>query len=146
MRRTRIWLLALLVLAGVAAAAWTMKPLTAQVRSEVGYVDRELIVDAYVGRELAAIMDARDRLQAEFDRESAELDFAAREQLFAEYAGMLAAFELEIGIEDRLREIENALAAAAAESGVSVIVDQEMVVWGGVDLTEAVLRRLGLID
>lgn len=146
MKRSRGWLIGVLAVAVVAAWAWNMKPLTAQIRTEVGHVDRDLIIDAYAGREIVAILQERDRLQEQFDRESAELDEAARQRLFAEYEERLVAYESELGIDRRMREIENALAAAAAEAGVSVIVDREVVVWGGVDLTEAVLRRLGLLD
>ena len=146
MKPTRIWLLAALAVALVAAAALTMNPLTAQVRSEVGYVDRDLIVEAYAGREIASVLQERDRLQEEFDKEAADLDMAARQRLFAEYEERLAAYEQELGVERRMREIENALAEVVAESGVTVIVDRSAVVWGGVDLTQAVLRRLGVID
>src|SRR5690606_19761856 len=115
--------------------------MAAQMRSNVGYVDSDVLVQAYAGREIEAAREAvrqeRDRLQEAFDRESADLDEAAKEQLFAEYQARLAAYEEELGveIERRLSEIGEVLQAVAAENGVNVIVERAAVVWGGVDLT-----------
>ncbi len=95
-----------------------------------------------------AVRQERDRLQEEFDRLSADLDEAAKEQLFNEYQGRLEAYEQELGteIEERLNEIGEVLEAVARENGVTVVVDRAAVVWGGVDLTGEVLRRLGVLD
>lgn len=152
MRLSRIWLLAVLAIAVVIGAAIWINPMAAQMRSNVGYVDSDVLVQAYAGREIEAAREAvrqeRDRLQEAFDRESADLDEAAKEQLFAEYQARLAAYEEELGveIERRLSEIGEVLQAVAAENGVNVIVERAAVVWGGVDLTGAVLRRLGVVD
>lgn len=148
MRRTVPVIFALAVVAVAAAAWWWGHPLIAQVKSEVGYVDWELVANAYAAPEIASIEQERDRLQEEFDREAASLEEPAVLELFAEYEARLDAFRQAVyaSIQERLLEIEKAVADAAAEAGVSVVVDQNVVVWGGVDLTEAVLRRLGLIE
>lgn len=148
MKRFYKALLAALALAMVVAAAWSIGPLTAQQRSEVGYIDWEFVVNAYWQVEIDMVLEERDRLQEEFNRESADLDEDAKLELFAEYEARLDAFEQEVFVdaEQRMKEIETALAEAAVEAGVSVVVDHGAVVWGGVDLTEPVMRRLGLID
>lgn len=146
-RKGMVAVFALAVVAAVAAALWG-NPLVAQVRSDVGYVDWELVANTYAAPEIALIEQETDRLQEEFDRKSAGLEEAARLQMFAEYEARLDAFkqEMYVNIQERLREIERAVAEAAAEAGVSVVVDRGVVVWGGVDLTDNVMRRLGLID
>lgn len=152
MKISRAWMLAAAAVAVVAAAVVILNPLAAQTQSTVGYVDSELLIQAYAGREIEAAREAvrqeRDRLQEEFDRLSADLDEAAKEQLFNEYQGRLEAYEQELGteIEERLNEIGEVLEAVARENGVTVVVDRAAVVWGGVDLTGEVLRRLGVLD
>ena len=151
MRGKRNWLLvpaALLLVAAVTLSfhSASQRSLSAQVRTEVGYVDWDLILEAYAGDAIAAVLAERDRLQEEFDRQAPSLDEAARRQLFGEYERRLADFERDMDIERLLSEIDAAMNAVAQESGVTVIVDQSAVVWGGVDLTGAILRRLGVIQ
>ncbi|MBO2521868.1 MAG: hypothetical protein CW345_08725 [Firmicutes bacterium] len=143
------WLYLLVALAAAAVAvslAGDRSPLSAQTQSPVGFIDRDLVLRSYAGEAIAAVLAERDRLQEEFDRIAARLDEEAKLALFQEYEERLARYEEEMGIDQLIGDIDQALAAAAAEAGVSVVVDQSAVVWGGVDLTGAVLRRLGVIQ
>lgn len=152
MKSKRTWLLVTAAVVAVSAAAlflWYPSPqgsLSAQVRSQVGYVDWDLILSSYAGDAISAVLAERDRLQGEFDSQASELDEAGRRALFEEYERRLAAYEHEMGIERLMSDIDAALSAVAAENGVTVILDPTAVVWGGVDLTGPVLRRLGVLD
>lgn len=151
MKRSDAWLFigtAVLILAAsfLLTGGAPQDSLSAQVRTEVGYVDWDLILSAYAGDAIAAVLAERDRLQEEFDRQAPGLEEDARLALFQEYERRLADFEREMEIDRLMSDIDQAMSAVAAEAGVTVIVDRGAVVWGGVDLTGAVLRRLGVAE
>lgn len=116
----------------------------AQQQSTVGYVDRDAIVDAYAGTQIAMVIRERDRLQELFDQESQGLDEEAKLALFEEYEGRLQEFEESVGIRQLMEDMTRAFQEVAAENGVDVILDVSSVVYGGVDLTSRVAERLGL--
>ena len=136
-------------LAGVVAllgvALWGIGRSNAAVESQIGYIDQDLIVEAYAGPQIDAVIRERDRLQALFDSESANLDAEEKQALFMKYEQQLQQFEAQVGIRRLMTEIDQALQASAEAHGVTVVLDINAVVLGGIDLTQDVQRRLGLI-
>lgn len=116
----------------------------AESRSNVGYLDRQAIVDDYAGAQIAMVINERDRLQVLFDVESEGLEEPEKQELFARYESQLLAYEESVGIRGLMEDIETALREAAEEHGVDVILDDSVVVYGGVDLTDAVRSKLGI--
>lgn len=116
----------------------------------VGYVDLKAIQAQYLVPNLQAPMAALEQqlieLQAEFDQQSAGLDDEAKQALFNTYQQHLDAQSAEV---ERLQhdleaKILEAIASVAAEQGVEAVLAKQVVLYGGTDLTGAVLRRLGV--
>lgn len=135
-------LVAVLALGLAVAAVFGLWSTTASAESVVGYVDRDYVIEAYAGAQIAAVIQERDRLQREFDEVSQDLDEAEKQALFEEYEARLIAYEQEVGIAALMQNIEDALQAVAEEYGVTVIVDHSVIIFGGIDLTAAVLNHL----
>lgn len=134
-----LWIGALVL---VAAALAVGNTLFAQIESAVGYVDVERLINEY----LVPVLDeplAREtaRLQAEFDAASADLSDEEKRKLFAEYQNRLDAIKQQM-VDEQLPFINDAVAAVAQRQGVTVVLDRQVVLYGGVDLTEAVLAEL----
>jgi len=134
-----LWIGALVVVAAALAAGNT---LFAQIESAVGYVDVERLINEY----LVPVLDeplAREtaRLQAEFDTASADLPEEEKLELFRQYQNRLDAIKQRM-VDEQLPFINDAVAAVAQRQGVTVVLDRQVVLYGGVDLTEAVLAEL----
>ncbi|BAS28900.1 OmpH family outer membrane protein [Limnochorda pilosa] len=140
-------------LASILAAVLLLVPQAAGAQEEaprVGYVDVQLIRSQYLAPNLEGAMAELDRtrtaLQDEFDQKSASLDDQEKQALFDEYQKRLDASAQELRrlqAEFEARVLE-AIAAVAGEQGVEIVLQKEVVLHGGVDLTASVLRRLGV--
>lgn len=137
---------AVVVVGILVTAAWVGLPGRAASESTVGYIDSQYVLMAYAGPQIEAANRESSRLQQLLDEEAAGLDEGARRELFLKYQRQLDEFEAELGIPDRLNDIDAAIRAAAEAHGVTVVLDISAVIMGGVDLTGDVLRRLGLIE
>lgn len=138
---------AALLLAGLLAAALPGASLAAQQGQGVtfGLVDSDRIIDEYLAEELREpLQQATQELQAEFDRESEGLDDQAKERLFYEYQARLDAIR-EALIQERLPKIQNAIREVAEANGINIVIDSSAIHYGGVDLTDQVLARLGVV-
>ena len=109
-------------------------------------MDKVLIFDEYAGSEFSAVTQHRDELQLEYDNAASGLADEEKRALYLEYQKKLHDFEVEVGLQERLDEIADAIEASAQEHGVEIVLDIEAVVLGGVDLTLDVARRLGLTE
>jgi len=139
-RGSALWLGALVLSAAVAFVAGTT--LFAQTESTVGYVDVDRLINEY----LVPVLDeplAREtaRLQAEFDAASADLEEEEKRELFMQYQYLLDAIKQQM-VDEQLPFINEAVAAVAQRSGVTVVLERQVVLYGGVDLTDAVLQEL----
>lgn len=145
----KLWykpVLCLAVVALVGVLFWGGKPSTAAEESNIGFVDQDLVIDAYAGDQIAAVIRQRDLLQEKFDNESSDLSEEEKRQLFLQYEAELQAFEANVGIRTLMDEIDQAFQASAEAHGVTVILDQGAIVMGGVDLTRDIQERLGLLS
>lgn len=110
--------------------------------SSIGYVDVSRIIDEYLAPRLNEPL-AREtaRLQAEFDERAQHLSEPERQELFLQYQALLNLIKQEM-IEEYLPAIERAVAAVAQREQVSVVLEKQAVLYGGVDLTDLVLEYL----
>lgn len=127
-----------------ASSLWSSR---AQDRSEVGWIDDSALVNDYLvakaSAEIALVNQETARLQAQFDRERLGLNEAEAEQLFYQYQARLEAYRQEL-YGPYLEELRAAIEQVAEEHGVSVVLNQQVVLWGGVDLNEPVRQLVGL--
>lgn len=144
MTRFQKGIVAALFIALLVAAAGGLISSTAAVETSVGYVDKDAIVDEYAGPQISSVVKERDRLQKKFDEESKSLDAQAKKELFSKYEEQLKAFETKVGIRKLMADVDAAFKKVAEENGVDVIVEQSAVVYGGVDLTQAIRKELEL--
>ncbi len=108
----------------------------------VGYVNLERIW-------AQALLPALDPpLQAETERLQAELDQlvegkseAERQALFEEYQGRLYARQQQL-LDPMLLYVGEVIGQVAEAMGVTIVIDAQSVLWGGVDMTAAVLDAI----
>lgn len=140
--------LALAIMMAVAVVgAVSVWPSNAANGSEVGYLDDVALVNEYLNAKatsaIAKVEAETERLQAEFDQERQGLGQSETQALFQQYEARLAAYRQEL-FQPFLEELEAAIQKVAEENGVTVVLNQEVVVLGGVDLTQPVRELLGL--
>lgn len=114
----------------------------AQTEGEIGVIDIDSIWSVKL---LPALEDAlvaeTARLQAELDKAVIGKSEAEQQQLFDEYQAQLYAYQQEL-VDELLAQVHETIAVVAEELGLSVVLDANSVMYGGVDVTEAVLNRL----
>src|SRR5690625_2542241 len=134
---------AVLVIAVLGAPGlWAAADSSAAGAGPVGFVDVAKLIDDY----LAPIVDGplqeeTLRLQAEFEEAARELDEQAAEELFERYQTMLNLVKHDL-IEEQLPVINAAIGAVAEREAITVVLDKQSVLHGGVDLTVLVLEYL----
>lgn len=110
-------------------------PAHGQSDTQVGVVNLERVLTEYMAEPL---LDARDELQDEFDKKSADLeDETEIAELFGEYQSQLNELENEYRT-----KIQDAITEVGEKQGLDVILPQSGVLYGGVDLTDEVLAVL----
>lgn len=138
-------LLSLIVLAVLSLALhgwWSGQQLSAAGGGPVGYVDVGRLIDDYLAPMVDGPLTSETlRLQAEFEAAARTLDEAATEELFEQYQAMLNLVKHDL-IEEQLPAVNEAIAAVAQREAVTVVLDKQSVLHGGVDLTELVLHYL----
>lgn len=120
--------------------------LSAAAEGSVGYVDVTRLIDEY----LAPLLDeplAQEtaRLQAEFDQQAEGLSDEEKQQLFNHYQALLNMIKQEM-IDEHLPNIDRAVGEVARREQIAVVLEQQAVLYGGVDLTELVLAYLRAND
>lgn len=137
-------LLAAILVIGTGAAAAQDEP------SGVAFVDMQVIETQYLLPNLqgprAQLEQRVIDLQAEFDERSAGLDDEEKQSLFNQYQNRLdlEAAQLYQFRDELVARIQRAIAGVASEQGFAIVLSKEAVLYGGTDLTGAVLRRLGV--
>lgn len=114
----------------------------AQIEGDIGVIDIDTIWN------LKLLPALEEQLIAETARLQAELDAAAigksedeKQILFDGYQSQLYTFQQGL-VDELLEQVRLAIAVIADELGLSVVLDANSVMYGGVDVTEAVLARL----
>ena len=102
--------------------------------SKVGVVNLDAVYTQYMAPPL---VNARDEMQAEFDEKSAELDEDEKTELFMEYQEKLTAMERQYR-----EDVQDAVNEVGQKQGVDVIVNASVVLYGGIDLTDDVIKSL----
>lgn len=113
-------------------------------QSDVGYVDMQMIVNAYLLPEIQTPLKAdTDKLQAEFDAKAKGMDDKAKQDLFSQYQDKLNSEKTDL-INAQWPKIDDTVAQVAKNEGLKLVLDKQGVVYGGVDLTKEVLLKLGV--
>lgn len=140
--------IALLTVAAIACGLLTPVPALAAGTKDkpgpgIGYVNRQQVFAAYPGIEelMKQIQTLRQAAQKEYDEQAKDLPAEARKALNEKIA------REEAQREDALMQpvgdkIGAAIQAAAAEKSLPVILDATAVVYGGTDITAAVIARV----
>ncbi len=134
-----------LMLAAVLVAAmagWSLSQ--AQQEADIGYVDVPTLQDKYLIPAIEGPLDKeRDRLQAEFDSKSKSLNDQQKQQLFAQYQQQLDEKKQQL-VNAQLPKIQAAVEKVAKAQGLKLVLDKQAILYGGQDITQAVLLQLGV--
>jgi outer membrane protein len=110
----------------------------------VGYVNSQVLLDQYVIPTVEPILtQEREQLQAQFDEATDELEIEEKRRVFDEYQAKLD-MRRQALVEEALGRVRAAIQEVAVAEGVDMVLDYQVVLYGGRDLTEQVLAKLGL--
>lgn len=119
--------------------------------TSIGLVNSEVLMEKYVMVEIEEPLKKElETLQAELDEKisgtsdlSDEERVAAIQELQDEYQAKLDNRKAAL-VNQKVEEVRKAVAEVAASEGIDTVIDNtyEMVLYGGVDLTEDVLAKL----
>lgn len=139
----RNWILGAGGLVLVAALAFALSTtLSAQSESLIGYVDVDRLIEEYLVPVLdEPLSQETARLQAEFDAAAADLDDEEKLNLFNQYQAELDWYRQQL-VDAELPNINDTVIRVAQRLGVAVVLERQVVIYGGVDLTDAVLEEL----
>jgi outer membrane protein len=142
-KRLLLVVAAVVVLALAAAAVTTAVGGPAGGSVVVGYVDMQRALDAHPKKASseealnqfarAKMTEARQRAQGKPAAEQQRIVREAQEQILRKQAELLASLD---------RDIRAAVEKVARASGVTVVLNKNVVLYGGTDLTDAVIREL----
>jgi len=104
----------------------------------VGYVDSQRLAEEYVR---PVLIEEKDKLQARFDQEKSGLTEEEQKNLLDEYQVELDKRIKELA-DERFQQIDGALKKVAQREGMNLVLDKQATLYGGVDITEAVLTEL----
>lgn len=111
--------------------------------NEIGYVNFELLFYAHPEYDLKnkELQDAAEKLQAEIEKEAAELEASEVEKLGAQYEIQFQMLEQEVR-NFLIGFILEIIEEVAEEARVSVVLWESSVVYGGADLTSQVIEAM----
>lgn len=114
----------------------------ARTEGSVGVIDLDAVWSHNLLPALEApLADETARLQRELDREAAGKPEGEKQQIFDEYQSRLYAYQQQL-VDELLAHVREVIGEVADELGLSVVLDANSVMFGGVDVTEVVLSRL----
>ncbi|HHV63266.1 MAG TPA: OmpH family outer membrane protein [Firmicutes bacterium] len=150
MRRLNIRALALgsigiVVVALIAAGGFTLVPRAAGQSSQViGYVNVNKIFAEYPDfqKGMAALQKELQAMQKELDAKVEGLDTNSKVKMRDEYQARLDKRKAEV-LGPLEKKVNQAIEDVAKASGVSVVLSNQAVIYGGKDLTDEVIKRLG---
>lgn len=114
----------------------------AQRNGDIGIIDLERIWGTNILPALDAPLKSETaRLQAELDAAVRGKSEAEKQQLFDAYQVRLYSLQQEI-VDQLLEDVRRAIGEVAGDLGISVVLDVNSVMFGGIDVTDLVLDRL----
>jgi len=139
------WAIAAVLVVAAAVAAlvlWTGTPVIGQ-SFTVGYVDMQKALDNHPRKSASerALQEFFQAKQREFQQRSRGMTPVQRQELDRQLQQQFLAKREELfsGLD---RDIRQAVAKVAKDRGVSVVLDRTVVLYGGTDLTDAVIAQL----
>ncbi len=109
----------------------------------IGYVDMQRALDSHPRRASSerALQEFFQAKQREFQERSKNMTAFQRQELDRQLQQQIVEKRNELlgGLD---REIRSAVEHAAQEAGMSVVLDRSVVLYGGTDLTEAVITKI----
>ncbi len=109
----------------------------------IAFVDVEVVFEEHPERQEAEeqLNVEAEELQAELEAEAQELEQGDQEELLREYQQKLSQREEEL-ISGVLADIEDIITDLAQEKGLEIVLEGENVLYGGYDLTPAVMDEI----
>lgn len=128
---------------GVSATTFAAPQATTATTATVAYINTQVILSSYPGIENIAkeISDKQIVLQNSFNEQAKTLDEQARQDLQVKLNKELAEFE-NSKMEPAQKAIGKAIEKVAKANKVDSIVNSNMMVFGGKDLTDEVVKSL----
>lgn len=128
---------------GVSATTFAASQATTATTATVAYINTQVILSSYPGIENIAkeISDKQIALQNSFNEQAKTLDEQARQDLQVKLNKELAEFE-NSKMEPVQKAIGKAIEKVAKANKVDSIVNSNMMVFGGKDLTDEVVKSL----
>lgn len=119
-------------------------PVNAAPSSNIGVVDMSRIItpdnkDAMEAQK--QLQQASEDMQKQFDEQSANMTDEQKQELFQKMQGEMNKKQEEIfkGMKDK---VDTAIGKVASTKGLSLVVDQRVVLYGGTDITDQVAKEL----
>ena len=132
--------IAVIFLLGIGAIAYTQMAtpsMASDSNSNIGVIDMNKLVTPTSAVGVAAnkeLTDYRKQLSDEFNTKSANMDDSQKAALASEYQGKL---------QNKIHsQIGDAAKAVADAKGLSIVMDKQNVLYGGVDITDQVDKKL----
>ncbi|MBE6080999.1 MAG: OmpH family outer membrane protein [Veillonella sp.] len=138
---------AVIFLLGIGAIAYTQMAtptMASDTNSNIGVIDTTKVLNAASPAIVAAnkeLDDYKKQLNDEFTAKSANMDDNQKAALSSEYQGKLQDKMMEIQKKVQ-SEVSDASKAVADAKGLSIVMDKRTVLYGGVDITDQVQRKL----
>ena len=133
----------LVILAVAGVLVWKQVPIASAQTFSVGYVDLPRALDSHPRKASSerALQEFFQAKQREFQERSKgmtafqrqELDRQLQQQILEKRSELLGGLD---------KEIRAAVETAAKQAGVTVVLDRTVVLYGGTDLTEAVIKQI----
>ena len=140
------FVVAAMFILGIGGLAYTQMatPAMASATSTVGIVDMTQLFNEnspQVVKATAEMQALRDEVNKEYSEKAPNLDEAGLMQLQTELQKRMSDKDTELrkGMQD---EVESATKAVADAKGLTVVLDKAAVLYGGVDITEQVTKKL----
>lgn len=138
---------AVIFLLGIGAIAYTQMAtptMASDTDSNIGVIDTTKVLNAASPAVIAAnkeLDDYKKQLSDEFNTKSANMDDNQKAALASEYQGKVQDKMMEIQKKNQ-SQVSDASKAVADAKGLSIVMDKRTVLYGGVDITDQVQRKL----
>lgn len=140
MRKNILTLLMAFMMALGCAAVASAAPASG---NAIGYVNTQKVFQSYPDMQMtmSALDMEQQKLEAQFQKESAGLDDNGKQELYNKLVQQMAQREQEL-MDPIRKNIRKAIEKAAAAKGINSVVDADAMLAGGVDLTDDVIAEV----
>jgi outer membrane protein len=140
-RKIAIGIGVLIVLATAGAVAWRQAPTAFAQSFSIGYVEMQRALDSHPRKASSerALQEFFQAKQREFQERSKNMSAFQRQELDRQLQQQILEKRNELlgGLD---KEIRAAVERVAKEQGVTIVLDRAVVLYGGVDLTDSVIK------